>query len=55
MPTRRRKACAGMSCSPGGAGDGRAPKSRERALLEGLVAWGRGRAPEPEASQERLL
>jgi putative DNA methylase len=32
-----------------------AVKSRERTLLKVLVAWGQGKTPEPEASQERLL
>ncbi len=32
-----------------------APKSRERTLLEALVAWGRGRVPREHAEQERLL
>ena len=31
------------------------PKSKERTLLEALVAWGRGKKPEPEAIQEQLL
>ena len=31
------------------------PKSRERTLLEAVVAWGRGRPTEPEAVQERLV
>jgi putative DNA methylase len=30
------------------------PKSRERTLLEALVAWGRGKPPEPQAVQGRL-
>jgi putative DNA methylase len=32
-----------------------AAKSRERTLLEAVVAWGRGRIPEAQAQQERLL
>jgi len=30
------------------------PKSRERTLLEALVAWGRGKAPGAQAVQQRL-
>jgi len=32
-----------------------APKSKERTLLEALVAWGRGKEPPTVAQQERLL
>jgi hypothetical protein len=32
-----------------------APKSRERTLLEAVVAWGRGKAPEPSVVQPHLL
>jgi len=32
-----------------------APKSRERTLLEAVVAWGRGKVPEKEISQPSLL
>ncbi len=32
-----------------------APKARERALLEAVVAWGRGKPPEPQVVQEQLL
>jgi hypothetical protein len=31
------------------------PKSRERTLLEAVVAWGRGKTPEREISPPRLF
>lgn len=31
------------------------PKSRERTLLEAIVAWGRGKSPEEHSTQETLL
>jgi putative DNA methylase len=31
------------------------PKSRERSLLEAVVAWGRGKVPEPTPVQDQLL
>jgi len=32
-----------------------APKTKERTLLEALVAWGRGKTPEPQGTQPTMI